>query len=77
MLTPGEYVVNAHAARQFAAVLHAMNSGAFPARGFARGGPVTNNYGPVNIQMPAGSDRQYVRTVVIPEIERARARGRI
>jgi hypothetical protein len=77
MLTPGEYVLTPDDARQFVPLLRAMKSGAFPARGFARGGPVTNNYGPVNIQMPAGSDRQYVRTVVIPEIERARARGRI
>jgi len=87
MLTPGEYVVNRRAAQMWAPLLAAINAGAFPARMHrggpvfaareAGGGPVTNHYGPVNQHFSAPIDRHTIRSVIIPEIERARARGKV
>lgn len=49
MLTPGEFVVNARAARSFAPLLEAINHG----KGFADGGSVTN-VGDINITVKGG-----------------------
>jgi len=55
-----------------------MHSGApvFPARE-AAGGAVTNHYGPVNQHFAVPIDRHTIRSVIVPEIERARARGKV
>jgi len=53
MLTPGEFVVNAGAARRFYSQLVAMNSG--NVRHMAHGGPVSNNrFGDINVTVAGG-----------------------
>jgi len=71
-LTPGEFVVNRQAAASNRAMLDHIN-----ARGYAAGGAVTNTYGPITQQFTMPVDRASIRGVVIPEIERARSRGRV
>ena len=71
MLSPGEYVVNAKAAKQYYSQLVAMNSG-IPA--FSRGGPVTNISGDFNISLqPSGNtsvDVQEIGRLLRREIRR-------
>ena len=76
MLSPGEFVVNARSARQHAALLEAINSGRMPPSAPGRYAPHRAS-GNVNVHITTPVDRHTIRSVVIPEIERARSRGRI
>jgi len=73
MLTPGEFVVNARDSKRFFSELVSINSGHRPIFR-AEGGPVTNNIGDININVPDGGgpvdSRQLVR-----EIRRQLKRG--
>ena len=64
LLTPGEFVVHRAAAQKHAALLNAVNSGR----------DVPSN---ISVHITTPLDRHTIRSVVIPEIERARSRGRI
>ncbi len=73
MLSPGEVVMNAHAARTFGAQLTAMNANVKPSY-HSHGGSVTN-VGDINVNVHGGgSDRNLGRTVAT-EIRRELRRG--
>lgn len=74
MLTPGEYVINARSTARFYSQLVSMNR----PRGFAQGGPVTNNnVGDINVSMsPSGNTSADVQTLV-RAIQREIRRGRV
>lgn len=55
LLTPGEFVVNAKASRQFYSQLVAMNSGTYP---FSSGGSTTN-VGDIKINMTSSGNESY------------------
>lgn len=87
MLTPRDYALDRPAAQGPAPLLDATDAGAVPGRIHsggpvfaareAAGGPVTNHYGPVNQHFSVPIDRHTIRSVIVPEIERARARGKV
>jgi len=75
MLTPGEVVVNASAARQFYPQLQAMNAGSTPI--FRdRGGPVTN-VGDVNVTVNGGDTAQQTIRQIASGLQRGIKRGTI
>ncbi len=71
MLTPGEFVVNADAAKTYAPMLEALNGMRAPV---ASGGGGTTT---VNIQVSEALTREYIRDVLAPEINRSISRQRI
>lgn len=73
MLSPGEFVVNAKSTRRFYSELQAINAGRSPAY-LADGGPVSNSFGDININLPKGTDEQHARSVV-KKINRQLRRG--
>jgi len=87
MLTACDYALDRPAAQGPAPLLDATDAGAVPGRMHSGGpvfaaretggGPVANHYGPVNQHFSVPIDRHTIRSVIIPEIERARARGKV
>ena len=88
MLTPGEFVVNRDSARRFRGILEQINAGTFRPRGFAVGGSVSRGSTVdnrvmgsadvhISISAQGGVDARTVRSQIIPQIEKAVARGRI
>ena len=76
MLSPGEFVVNARSARQFASQLTAMNAGVNPVYR-QEGGPVVNNtvnVGDINVNGTSGNNDSIARSVV-SQIRREFRRG--
>lgn len=75
MLSPGEFVVNARASRQFASQLIAMNAGVTPTYR-QEGGPITNNtvnVGDINVNGTANPDDTARR--VVSQLRREFRRG--
>lgn len=70
MLSPGEYVVNAQAARSYAPMLEAINGFSLPSQTPA--GNVS-----VNINVSQALTSEYIRDVLAPEIHRSISRSRI
>jgi len=73
MLSPGEYVVNAKATRQFYSQLVAMNSGTQPVYR-AEGGPVTN-VGDVSISVNGTTAPQQTAREIMSAFKRETRRG--
>lgn len=76
MLSPGEFVVNAAAAKQFYSQLVAMNSSVRPRR-YAEGGSVDVGGININVHAAANHDPQTVARVVAAEINRGIRQGTI
>jgi len=75
MLTPGEVVVNASAAKQFYPQLNAMNAGSHPI--FRdKGGPVTN-VGDINVSVNGGDTSQQTIKSIASGLRRGMKRGTI
>jgi hypothetical protein len=75
MLSPGEFVINAQAARQFYGTLVGINSGI---RGFAQGGPVHNvTTGDLNVTVQSSGNAQVDAVSIGNALRREIRRGRL